>query len=114
MEILNSEKFQLIKRDARELKRYIVHVDEINDWDKIIVVYNIVLLFSNMYYLYNLLEYLSKDKMTFREQFIYIYVFFFCLCSMKDSYVYFIKNVSRIDPNLALSFHQNLHEYFDF
>jgi hypothetical protein len=40
MEILDSSEFQLITKDFNDLRHEICAVNEISDWDKLIIVYN--------------------------------------------------------------------------
>jgi len=102
----------LIRNDFRELRGFLFSENNINDWDKIIVIYNIYLFFNHVYMLYYLLDTITKDKGSFIEQFKSIYLFFFLLCNLKNSYLYFILNVNRIDSKLATSFYHNTKEYF--
>ena len=113
MNILLDENFKIIKRDTRELKKYIVYNNTINDWDKIIIIYNIYLIISNVLLGFYLISYTSNVSSTsFVNDFKNIYLLFFILCSIKSSYSYAIYNISKVDMKLALSFHQNLSKYF--
>lgn len=102
----------VIKNDFRELRRFLFEPNEINDWDKIIVLYNIYLFFNHVYMLYYLLDTLMKDNSSFTQQFKTIYLFFFLLCNLKNSYLYFILNVNRIDTKLADNLYNNTKQYF--
>lgn len=102
----------LIRNDFRTLRGFLFSENNVNDWDKIIVLYNIYLFFNHIYMLYYLLDTINKDKSSFIEQFKLIYLFFFLLCNLKNSYLYFILNVNRIDSKLANSFYHNTKEYF--
>jgi hypothetical protein len=105
--------FVLIKRDFRDLKIHLFSNNNINDWNKILIIYNLYLFFNHLYISYNLINIISNDNNTeFRHQFKNIYIFFFILCNLKNSYGYFILNVYKIDPKLANSFFKNTHHYF--
>lgn len=115
MDTFNYNNFQIIKRDIRALKHYIIKDNEINDWDKIIIVYNFYLIFNHLYIAYYLIDYISKDNSNnIGVQFGNIYVFFFILCNLRNSYLYCILNISKIDKNLADSLYANTKEYFVF
>ena len=109
MNILASNNFQLIKRDVRELKSYLFGVNNINEWNKIIVVYNIYLFYSHIQLLYTVMNYItSKQEFLFKETFL----FFYLLCNLKNIYLYFIINISKIDKILANKFYNNTKDYF--
>jgi hypothetical protein len=115
MDTINSSNFQLIKRDFRTLKDFIFKDNNINDWDKIIIIYNLYLIFNHLYIAYYLIDYISKNNnnniiLQFRD----VYIFFFILCNLKNSYLYCIFNISKIDKKLANSFYTNTKEYFVF
>jgi hypothetical protein len=105
---------ELIRRDVRSLKEYIIRDNHIHNWDKIIIIYNFYLLFHHMYIAYHLIDYISKDNSHFLVQFRNIYIFFFILCNLKNSYLYLILNIYKIDKNLADSLYKNTKEYFVF
>ena len=69
MDTVDYNNLKLIKRDIRTLKEYIIKDDNIHDWDKIIIVYNFYLIFVNLYYSFNLIDYLSKNNDNFILQF---------------------------------------------
>jgi hypothetical protein len=113
MNLVDNNHFQLIKRDFRDLRENLFGENNINDWDKIIIIYNMYLFFNNVYILYHLIDILSKDNNNnFIHQFKNIYIFFFIICSVKNSYAYLIHNVSKINPSLAYRFYKNTHQYF--
>jgi hypothetical protein len=115
MDTFNYNNFQLIKRDIRTLKHYIIKDNDINDWNKIIIIYNFYLIFNHLYIAYYLIDHISKDNNNnFVVQFGNIYVFFFILCNLRNSYLYCILNISKIDKNLANSLYGNTKEYFVF
>jgi len=102
----------LIRNDFRELRGFLFEENNINDWDKIIVIYNIYLFFNHVYMLYYLLDNIMKNNISFTQQFKIIYLFFFLLCNLKNSYLYFILNVNKIDSKLANSLYHNTKKYF--
>jgi hypothetical protein len=112
MEILANPKFQLIKRDIRALKKHIIYNEEINNWTKIIILYNIHLIVNHIFALYKLMNYFINNTGSFKEQYIKFFLFFFLFCNLKNSYLYFILNVSKIDLNLANNLFKNSKEYF--
>jgi hypothetical protein len=103
---------EVIQKDFRELKGFIVADNDVNNWDKIIVLYNIYLFFNHLQMLYYLMDYIRKDNLSFVEQFKTIYLFFFLLCNLRNSYLYFILNVTKIDKKLGSSFYENTKMYF--
>lgn len=113
MNLVDNQNFQLIKRDFRELKKDLFQENNINDWDKIIIIYNIYLFYSQIFILYKMLDFISKDTNDdFVNNFKNIYIFFYILCCVKNLYANFIYNVSKINLPLAISFLKNTHKYF--
>lgn len=112
MEILASSNFQLIKRDIRSLKKHIVFNNNINDWAKIIIIYNGYLIFNHLSAMNHLMCNLINDNSSFNNQYKKIFLFFFLMCNLKNSYAYFIFNVNKIDTNLAFSLYNNSKQYF--
>lgn len=108
----SENKFQLIKRDVRILQKYISDNNDINNWRKIILIYNIYLLYNYLQINYYLINILSASNKPFKDEFKSIFLFFYMICSLNSTYSYFILNTSKIDYNLAMSFHNNLKEYF--
>ena len=112
MDLIKSHNFQLIKQDFKELKVYIFKDNSVHNWDKIILIYNFYLFFNHLYIIYYLLDIITKDKSDFIYQFKNIYLFFFILCNLKNSYLYFILNVSKIDKPLANRLFNHSKDYF--
>jgi len=112
MDIINSNKFQLIRSNIKDLKSYIINDNHISDWQKIVIVYNFYLFFSNLYIAYYLIDVLSKGDQNFMVQFRNVYLFFFILCSVRTSYMYLIINISKIDAKLGMDLYNNTKEYF--
>jgi hypothetical protein len=112
MNILNNNSFQLIRRDIRELKGYLFQDNNINDWDKIIVIYNFYLFYIHFHILYHLMNYINHYSTTLFDQYKSIYLFFFILCNIRNTYMYFILNVSKINTNLANKLYNNTKIYF--
>jgi hypothetical protein len=105
-------KLQLIKANLKELKQYIVDENELNNWDKIIIIYNFYIFFSNLYVAYYLINLLSKDNNNIVIQFRNVYLFFYILCSIRTTYLYLIKNICKINIKLGISLYNNSCNYF--
>ena len=103
---------ELIKKDFNELKIYLVSDNDINNWDKIIVIYTLYLFFNHLYILYVLMDIIKNDNRDFALQFKNVYIFFFILCGLRTSYLYSIKNISRINSDLSCSLFKNTKKYF--
>ena len=107
MEYLDT--LQLIKRDSRELRKLIVEDNNgINDFDKQLLLFNILLVSNQFNSLFRVLAYSNifyenKNKKFDIETFMVAYLFMGFL----NYYKYLILNVSKIDKNLA----NNLFEY---
>jgi hypothetical protein len=112
MEFLTSEKYQLIKRDTRELQKILFYENNINDWSKIIILYNMYLVYNQIRLAYLLFEILGNNKLPFEQEFIQIYAFFYLLCNIRTSYLYFIYNISKTDLDLSIRMHNNLKNFF--
>ena len=110
--LLLNNNFQLVKRDLRQLKSHIFNQNKINDWDKIIILYNFYLFFSHAYISYYLLDIVTKKNNNIKEDFKSIFLFFFILCNLRTSYLYFILNIRKIDVNLSESLYKNTKQYF--
>ena len=106
---MDFEKFSLIKRDARALKKVVFGENDIKDWNKIIILYNLYLI-VNFYQLnFYLVDFLSTNKnTTFKDDFKHLYLLFFFLCSLKASYGYLIVNVNKVDNGLAVDMIESL------
>ncbi len=102
----------LIQNDFKTLKGYIIAENDVNNWNKIIILYNIYIFFNHIQMLYYLLNHIQNTKLSFIEQFKTVYLFFFLLCNLRTSYMYFIINVSKVDINLGNSFYNNTKQYF--
>jgi hypothetical protein len=102
----------LIKRDLRQVSKIIYEDNNINDWTKIIIAYNIYLIFSQtmliIYYI-NYFNILINSTNNFKN----IYMFFFLLCSLQNSYAYGILNIHKVNPELALNLHNNMKNYLE-
>ena len=102
----------LIKRDLRQVSKIIYEDNNINDWTKIILAYNIYLIFSQImlvvYYI-NFFNELTTSTNNFKNT----YLFFFLLCSLQNSYAYGILNINKVNPELATSLHHNMKNYLE-
>ena len=103
----------LVKRDLRQVSKIIYEDNNIDDWTKIIIAYNIYLIFSQImlviYYINYFSNILSKSSNNFKNT----YLFFFLLCSLQNSYGYGILNISKVNPELAFSLHNNMKNYLE-
>jgi uncharacterized protein (DUF608 family) len=95
----------LIKRDLRQLSKTIYEENNINDWRKLIIMYNIYLIYSQTV----LILYCLSIDMT--HNFRSIYLFLFLCSSLQNSYAYGILNIHKINPSLASSIHNNFVDY---
>ena len=51
------QKYLLIKRDVRDLRKIIFGNDEhIHDWDRILIIYTIFLMYQHVFLLYNVMD----------------------------------------------------------
>lgn len=105
-------KFQLIKRDIRDIKAHVFGENNIHDWYKLIVLYNFYLFYSQSYILYQIALCMVNSTNSFSTDFKKIYMFFFILCNLRSSYLYFIVNVAKMDYKLSMRFYNNTKEYF--
>jgi hypothetical protein len=112
MEIDNSDKFKLIKRDLRTLRTNLFDENEINNWRKIIIIYSLYLLHLQMYLSYCIIQYCNNNRNN--NDFKMVFLFFFLICNIRTSYMYSIVNVYKINQPLANNLHSNLKEYFLF
>lgn len=109
------KKLVLIKRDARDLKSIIFGENETNDWDKLIILYMMLLMYQHLYLVYHFMNIIAKSGPNdFRKDFINIYMFFYFITNLKGSYQGMIYSVSKVDDKLANSMHDNMKEYFDY
>lgn len=112
MDALTISKLKLIKSDITVLKKYLFTDNEINNWYKLIIVYNFYLIAAHIYIMYSIAIYMADSTASFSQDFMKTYLFFFIMCNLQSSYRYFIINVSKIDPLLANSLYGNTKEYF--
>lgn len=114
MDIYNN--FQLVKANTRELHKYLVSDNEVNDWDKIIIIYNFYIFFSNLYIAYYLISMLTKNNNNNNNNIIIefrnVYLLLYILCSIRTSYLYLIKNVCKINLILGTNLYNNTNKYF--
>jgi hypothetical protein len=109
---MDFEKLYLIKRDARVLKEYLFNENDINNWMKLIVIYNIYLFMVHYFIIYMFVDYFQYSQNNFNDDYRKTFIMFFVLCNLQNTYKYFILNVSKIDYNLGYSFYKNTNEYF--
>jgi len=109
---MDFEKLHLIKRDARVLKAYLFNENDINDWTKLIVIYNIYLFMLHYFIIYMFVDYFQYSQNNFNDDYRKTFIMFFVICNLQNTYKYFILNVSKIDYNLGNSIYKNTNEYF--
>ena len=110
------QKYILIKRDVRELRNIIFGNDQhIHDWDRILIIYSIFLMYQHVFLLYNVMTKINKHAdFNFKRDYKNLYIFVFFLCNLRTSYLYMIKSVIKVDKPLAGSLHANMGEYFEY
>ena len=96
------QKYILIKRDVRELRKIIFGDEEhIHNWDRILI--------------YNIMNKINKHSdFNFQRDYVNLYIFVFFICNLRTSYLYMIKSVFKVNKPLASSLHTNMGEYFDY
>jgi hypothetical protein len=107
-------KQELIRRDLRQLRHTLFDDNEINNWRKIIIVYNLYLLYLHMYGAYYLINGNINNNNSNNKDIKNTFLFFFLLCNIRTSYMYMIMNVNKVDRPLAFNLHSNFKEYFMF
>jgi hypothetical protein len=112
MDVLTINKLQLIKKDITILKKHLFTDNDINDWNKLIIIYNFYLILAHIYIMYNIAIYMVDSTASFSQDFMKTYLFFFIMCNLQNSYRYFILNISKIDYTLANNLYSNTKEYF--
>ena len=110
------QKYILIKRDVRDLRQIIFGQDEhIHDWDRVLIVYAIFLMYQHVFLLYNVMKKINEhNEFNFSRDYKNLYIFVFFICNLRTSYLYMIKSVFKVDKKLAGSLHSNMGEYFDY
>jgi len=106
IKITSSENFQIIRTDIKKVKKYILNND-INEYLKLNILYSICIFINNLYLLYYISNYISKDNSDFITQIRNIYLFFFIICSLRSSYLYILYNISKIDKDLSNNLYKN-------
>jgi hypothetical protein len=103
----------LIKRDLRQLSKIIYEDNNINDWTKIIIAYNIYLVFSQIMLIIYYINCFNNIVINSANNVKSTYLFFFLLCSLQNSYAYGILNVNKVNPELASNLHNNMKNYLE-
>jgi hypothetical protein len=108
-------KLILVKRDAKELRTIIFGENNINDWDKLIILYTMFLVIQHLYLVYQYMHIIiNSGPNDFRKDFINTYMFFYFITNLKGSYCGMIYSISKVDNKLAYNMHDNMKEYFDY
>jgi len=110
------QKYLLIKRDVRDLRKIIFGNDEhIHDWDRILIIYTIFLMYQHVFLLYNVMSRIVQhDDFNFKRDFKNLYMFCFFIINLRTAYLYMIKSVVKVDKNLAGRLHTTMGEYFEY
>ncbi len=115
MEQFDLQKYALIKKDVTDLRKIIIDENHIHDWDKLLILYTVFLIYQHVFASYTMMQHVLKyEEFNFKRDFRNIYMFFFFVCNLRVSYLYMIKTVSKVDKRLAGSLHTNMGEYFDY
>ena len=84
-----------------------------NDWDKLILFYNIYIIYSHVQYIHQLMEFMNRHHSnTFYGQYILIFLFFFCVCNIQASYRHALIRIYRTKPESAISIYNHTRKYF--
>ena len=94
----------LVKRDLRQVSKIIYENNNVDDWTKIILVYNLYLVFSHILLVSYMINCLDINKFNLRTT----YLLFFIMCNLQNAYGYGITNIYKINPSLANNLHENL------
>jgi len=88
-------------------------VPHMNEWDKLILFYNIYIIYSHIGYIHKLLEYTNSCKSnSFYFNFVLTYILFFCVCNIQASYRHGLIKIYQNKPDLAVHIYKNTKEYF--
>lgn len=110
------QKYLLIKRDVRDLRQIMFGNDNhIHDWDRIIIIYTIFLMYQHVFLLYNVMsKVVEHEDFNFKRDYKNLYLFYFFIINLRTSYLYMIKSVIKVDKDLAGRLHTNMGEYFEY
>ena len=109
------QKLILVKKDAKALRTIIFGENDKNDWDKLIIIYTMFLMYQHLFLVYQYMNIVSKSgPYEFKKDFINLYMFFFFICSLRGVYGSMIYSIGKVDCKLANSMHGNMGEYFDY
>lgn len=113
-EINDLQNYILIKRDVRDLRQILFGENEIHDWDKVLILYSITLMYQYIFTLINIMNKVNKHKdFNFKRDFQDLFMFTLLLCNVRTTYLYMIKTTYNVDKNLAMRLHLNMGKYFD-
>ena len=98
MEQFDLQKYALIKKDVTDLRKIIIDENHIHDWDKLLILYTVFLIYQHVFASYTMMQHVLKyEEFNFKRDFRNIYMFFFFVCNLRVSYLYMIKTVSKVD-----------------
>ena len=90
MDIITSPTFRLIKNDLTKIRECIIYNNDIDNWSKIAIVYNIFIFFQMSYLAFTF----SNNNP---------YYFLFSIVVIRSLYIQFILNILKIDKNIGIS-----------
>lgn len=115
MDQFDIQKYVLIKRDVSDLRLLILGNNNVHDWDKVLILYTIFLMYQHVFATYTMMNKVMKnDDFNFRRDFKSLYMLFFFICNLRVAYLYMIKSVLKVDKGLAGRLHSTMGEYFDY
>ena len=113
LQLVNFKKLILLKNNFKRIKDIVFGINDTNEWNKLIIIYNIILFFNHIYLFCIIIDNIRcNSKSNYLNEFINIYVIFFILCNIRTSYIYLIFNIYRIDKVCATNFYMNTKDYF--
>jgi hypothetical protein len=114
-ELRELQKYILIKRDTRELRQILFGDNDIHGWDKILILYSIILMYQHVYLIHKtMIKVTEHNDFNYNRDFKDLFMFVFFLCNLRTSYLYLIKTTFKVDKKLATNLHSNMGEYFEF
>jgi hypothetical protein len=115
MDEIDIQKFIIIKRDVTDLRKLILDNNNVNEWNKMIILYTIFLIYQHVFATYTMMNKVMKhDEFNFKRDFKNLYMLFFFICNLRVSYLYMIKSVLKVDKELAVRLHSTMGEYFSY
>ena len=115
MDEIDIQKFIIIKRDVTDLRKLILDNNNVNEWNKMIILYTIFLMYQHVFATYTMMNKVMKyDEYNFKRDFKNLYMLFFFICNLRVAYLYMIKSVLKVDKGLGVRLHSTMGEYFEY